>query len=753
MASLADIMSQQLAQQLADADRHAAESAERERSAALAAEQAAIASATASVEAGAADAAEAAGEADSLAEDADTRLARALQAAYDAETGHWPAEVPGSSVPAGTGSSTEDQDLAMAMHLQELEHSGGSASVAAQNAWRTRPAPERKVYSADDWEAARDDAAADAIADAEREREAALASAAQLPDGEEPDEEEEAGEFAATRGTAFKHDKRISGRRNVRQLDRDFTSHTGALADLKGASGRGLELSNRVASDLRRHFARGTVKGMRAHGRLAADHRATRDAVLDQSTRLLLFRLVSMGAVGAVSGVLRTGKEASILHASDWAGADDSPYWKGMTGAARSVVPADTASVGGTTAPDTGRSHAAAHDPSPEHAGREESDEEDGDGEDGAASATGGGAGVGAAAGSAEEVAGADALFDAMADLSERKGPREGAAAAGAGCDDDEDDADDVGDDVAAASAGEAGAGGETAGVPSAVVTAALAEATARAEREASSPGLPEVAVKVFRTTLNEFSNRFDYMDGDRRYRHARRHRNHNPRKLVKLWSRKEYANLYRIYQAGLPCPQPHLHRENILVMDFLGEDAWPAPQLREAQIRKRSTWRRALDQTVSIMHGLWHCARLVHGDLSEFNLLWHKRRVWVIDVGQAVELTHPDADSFLLRDCENIRGFFARQGVAVPTASEMADLVRDDTIPSVFRPRRSFDLPSAPTAGAAAGEEHASAAVGSGDDAVANAFRAMLAAAAAAAASPRTDAVPSAAPSESADA
>lgn len=109
MASLADIMSQQLAQQLADADRHAAESAERERSAALAAEQAAIASATASVEAGAADAAEAAGEADSLAEDADTRLARALQAAYDAETGHWPAEVPGSSVPAGTGSSTGER--------------------------------------------------------------------------------------------------------------------------------------------------------------------------------------------------------------------------------------------------------------------------------------------------------------------------------------------------------------------------------------------------------------------------------------------------------------------------------------------------------------------------------------------------------------------------------------------------------------------------------------------------------------------
>lgn len=47
-------------------------------------------------------------------------------------------------------------------------------------------------------------------------------------------------------------------------------------------------------------------------------------------------------------------------------------------------------------------------------------------------------------------------------------------------------------------------------------------------------------------------------------------------------------------------------------------------------------------------------CA-LVHGDLSEYNLLWFEDKVWVIDVSQSVELTHPKAMEFLFRDCYNV--------------------------------------------------------------------------------------------------
>lgn len=62
------------------------------------------------------------------------------------------------------------------------------------------------------------------------------------------------------------------------------------------------------------------------------------------------------------------------------------------------------------------------------------------------------------------------------------------------------------------------------------------------------------------------------------------------------------------------------------------------------------------------MMRQMYQICRLVHGDLSEYNLLYLDGEVWVIDVSQAVEHTHPKALEFLRRDCECIAKFF--QGV-----------------------------------------------------------------------------------------
>lgn len=45
----------------------------------------------------------------------------------------------------------------------------------------------------------------------------------------------------------------------------------------------------------------------------------------------------------------------------------------------------------------------------------------------------------------------------------------------------------------------------------------------------------------------------------------------------------------------------------------------------------------------------------LVHADLSEYNLLYHNNKIWVIDVSQSLLKDHPQALRFLLRDCYNI--------------------------------------------------------------------------------------------------
>ena len=67
----------------------------------------------------------------------------------------------------------------------------------------------------------------------------------------------------------------------------------------------------------------------------------------------------------------------------------------------------------------------------------------------------------------------------------------------------------------------------------------------------------------------------------------------------------------------------------------------------------------------------------LVHADLSEYNLLWHRGRVYFIDVGQSVEPSHPHGLEFLLRDCTNVSGFFDRVGVReVKTAHQLFNYV-----------------------------------------------------------------------------
>lgn len=96
-----------------------------------------------------------------------------------------------------------------------------------------------------------------------------------------------------------------------------------------------------------------------------------------------------------------------------------------------------------------------------------------------------------------------------------------------------------------------------------------------------------DVAVKVFKR-IEEFRARGDYVDGDPRYGRSS-FRNLSSREQLELWAEKEFRNLVRANRAGVPVPTPILHKENIVFMRFLGEDGWPAPQLRELKLRRGS--------------------------------------------------------------------------------------------------------------------------------------------------------------------
>ena len=68
--------------------------------------------------------------------------------------------------------------------------------------------------------------------------------------------------------------------------------------------------------------------------------------------------------------------------------------------------------------------------------------------------------------------------------------------------------------------------------------------------------------------------------------------------------------------------------------------------------------------QCVKYMRIMYHVAKLVHGDLSEYNMLYYKKVLYFIDVSQSVEHDHPRSLVFLRMDCINITSYFSKNGV-----------------------------------------------------------------------------------------
>ncbi|KAM4705885.1 serine/threonine-protein kinase RIO3 [Rhinophrynus dorsalis] len=183
-----------------------------------------------------------------------------------------------------------------------------------------------------------------------------------------------------------------------------------------------------------------------------------------------------------------------------------------------------------------------------------------------------------------------------------------------------------------------------------------------------------ECAIKVFKTTLNEFKNRDKYIKDD--YRFKDRFSKLNPRKIIRMWAEKEMHNLKRMQKAGIPCPEVVMLKKHILVMSFIGKDQVPAPTLKEAKLGLEDS-KQAYYQVLAMMKQLYEQCSLVHADLSEYNMLWHEGKVWLIDVSQSVEPTHPHGLEFLYRDCRNVSQFFQKAGVAeTPNSRELFNIV-----------------------------------------------------------------------------
>ncbi|MFC6756876.1 MULTISPECIES: serine/threonine-protein kinase Rio1 [Haloarcula] len=182
-----------------------------------------------------------------------------------------------------------------------------------------------------------------------------------------------------------------------------------------------------------------------------------------------------------------------------------------------------------------------------------------------------------------------------------------------------------------------------------------------------------EVAVKVYRINASDFTDMRGYLDGDPRFDGI----GSDKKKVVTAWVRKESSNLKRARRAGVRTPKPIAVERNVLVMEYLGTEEGRAKRLSEVHIENPDT---AYEVVKEYLRRLYD-AGLVHGDFSEYNIVFHEGQLYIIDLGQAVTIHHPNAEEFLERDCRNISNFFARQGVET-TPEDLLAYVREYATP-----------------------------------------------------------------------
>jgi RIO kinase 1 len=131
-------------------------------------------------------------------------------------------------------------------------------------------------------------------------------------------------------------------------------------------------------------------------------------------------------------------------------------------------------------------------------------------------------------------------------------------------------------------------------------------------------------------------------------------------------WQSAEVDALYRLAAAGVRVPQPHNFHDGVLLMELVADGLGAAaPRLNDlsfTEAQARELHGTLIDEVVRML-----CAGVIHGDLSEFNILLAGDGPVIIDLPQAVDAAgNNHAPRMLLRDVDNLRNFFGQYAPAL---------------------------------------------------------------------------------------
>ena len=174
-------------------------------------------------------------------------------------------------------------------------------------------------------------------------------------------------------------------------------------------------------------------------------------------------------------------------------------------------------------------------------------------------------------------------------------------------------------------------------------------------------------AIKIYKKDSHSVRWMNRYIKGDPRFNKVGK----GTLQVVYTWAKKEFKNLGRLNNHNIKAPFPYKVKNNILLMSYIGdENGTPAPRLKD--VDEFQNLNKEISTSIKLIEDMFRKAKLVHGDLSEFNILYHQGTQYLIDVSQAVTILHPDALPFLARDIKNMWTFWNRME---PNPFSMEDL------------------------------------------------------------------------------
>ncbi|MCK4717801.1 MAG: serine protein kinase RIO [Thermoplasmata archaeon] len=179
------------------------------------------------------------------------------------------------------------------------------------------------------------------------------------------------------------------------------------------------------------------------------------------------------------------------------------------------------------------------------------------------------------------------------------------------------------------------------------------------------------LALKIYRTSNANFKAITGYILGDPRFHGV----SNNKRRLLTIWCLKEFKNLTRLHKVGVRVPEPLKAAGNMLLMQYIGDEKGPAPMLKQVNPISIPDPTGLYEDVMDNLSKAYQKARLVHADVSEYNILYWNEEPWIIDLAQGVLVDHPMAETWLERDVTNLCTYFNKLGVDANVEETLAHI------------------------------------------------------------------------------